>query len=48
MIVDVASERGADHLGLPQRQIVALPDIVEIAKLDHQMMDPVLAGVDEG
>ena len=44
----MAAERGADHLRLAQRQIVGLPDIVEITQLDHQMMDAVLAGLDEG
>src|SRR5580693_3653149 len=48
VIVDVAAERGADHFRLPQRQIIGLPDIVEIADLEHHVMDAVLAGVDEG
>src|SRR5829696_3218583 len=29
VVVDVTAERGADHLGLPQRQIVGLADVVE-------------------
>src|SRR5437588_13027223 len=47
VIVDVAAERGADRFRLLQRQIVSLPDIVEIAKLHHHVMDAVLAGIDE-
>ena len=48
VIVDVTPECGADHVGLLQRQIVGLPDIVEIKQLHHQVMDAVLARIDEG
>src|SRR5579859_421690 len=48
VIVDVAAERGADHLRLAQGEIIALADVVQVAQLDHQMMDAVLAGIDEG
>ena len=48
LIVSVTAERRADRPRLAQRQVVGLPDIVEIAELDHEVMDAVLAGSDEG
>src|SRR5207302_4922086 len=48
LIVGVTAERGADRLRLAQRQVVGLPDIVQIAELDHEVMDAVFAGSDEG
>jgi len=34
--------------GVRSARVVGLADVVEEAGLDHQMMDAVLAGVDEG
>ena len=48
LVVVVPAERGGDHLRLLQREVVALADVVEIAGLDHQVMDAGLAGFDEG
>src|SRR5690348_6785321 len=48
LIVGMTAERGADRLRLAQRQIVGLPDVVEIAEFDHEVMDAVPAGIDEG
>src|SRR5579884_4234534 len=44
----MAAESGADHFRLGERQIIGLPDVVEIAGLEHHVMDAVLAGLDEG
>ena len=44
----MAAERRADRLRLAQREVIGLPDIVEKAEFDHQVMDAVPAGIDEG
>ena len=41
-------ERHADAAFFGQRQIVALPDIVEAVELHHQMMRGAAPGLDEG
>src|ERR1044072_373245 len=43
----MASERRADAIGLHQRNVVGLPDVVETEQLNHQVMDPVLAGFEK-
>ena len=48
MIVDVTAERGADRFRPPQREIVGLADVVEVIDFEHQVMNAVCAGIDEG
>src|SRR5262249_41229665 len=48
VVAGMAPERDADALGLAEREIVALADVVEAAKLDHHVMDHVDAALDEG
>src|SRR5262252_6921640 len=48
LVVDVPAQRDADAAFLAQRQIVALPDVVEAEELHHQMMGGAAAGLDEG
>src|SRR5262249_27824950 len=47
LVVDVAAERGADAALLAEREIIALPDVVEAVELDHQMVRGVAPGLDE-
>ena len=45
VVVDVAAERGCDHLGIALGEVVALADVVEEAGLHHQVMDAGLAQI---
>src|SRR5262245_16649314 len=48
VIAGVAAERDADALGIAEREIVALADVVEAKKLHHHVVDHVDAALDEG
>lgn len=47
LVVGVPAERRADAVRIALRQVVCLADVIEVAKLDHQMMHAVGAGIDE-
>src|SRR3954466_12037570 len=43
----MTAERDIDAVLLAERDVVALADIVERKQLDHQMMHPIAAGLDQ-
>src|SRR3954470_17891644 len=43
----MAAERDIDAVLLAERDVIALADVVERKQLDHQMMHPVAAGLDQ-
>ena len=47
-IAGVAAERGGDTALLRIRDVVSLTDVVEAEQLHHDVMNRVLAGLDEG
>src|SRR5258706_8412700 len=44
----MASERDADAFGIAEREIVALPQVIEAIELHHHVVDHVHAALDEG
>src|SRR5580698_6327639 len=46
-IAGVAAKRHADAVFFPERKIVSLSDVIERIELHHDVMDGVLAGLDE-
>ena len=44
----MAPKRDTDAVGIAEREIIALPDIVEAVELDHHVMDHVGAALDKG
>jgi hypothetical protein len=46
-VVNVPAERDADAIGLAQRDIIGLADVVERKQLHHQKMHAVAAGLDQ-
>src|SRR5579883_961957 len=47
-IAGMAAKRHGNAACFAERQIVALPDVVETEQLHHQVMNRILAGLDEG
>src|SRR6202048_3573660 len=48
VIAGMAPKRHTDAVGIAEREIIALPDIVEAVELDHHVMDHVGAALDKG
>src|SRR5262245_9120712 len=48
VVAGMAAERDADALGIAEREIVALADVVEAVELHHHVMHHVDAALDEG
>src|SRR6516225_10026612 len=48
IVAGMTPERHTDAVGIAEREIIALSDVVEAVELDHHMMDHVGAALDEG